>query len=436
MPLQLACIADDITGASDLALILASNGMSVTQVLGVPGPELDVQTDAVVIALKIRTATVSLAVHQAVTAARHLLRSGASQLYFKYCSTFDSTAVGNIGPVTEALLDCVNADFTVICPAFPANGRIIRDGVLLVNGQPLAESPMRHHPLTPMTKSSLLELMDEQTQAGATGLVELATVRAGSAVIEQRFAELRHMGKRFAVVDSEQDSDLVVTASACKNLKLITGASALAMGLPANFRQAGAHGTSTAFAPLPANLPGNPVVLAGSCSLTTRKQVEFMSRRHASILVDPLRLQQEPGHLQQLQQQARTAWQAGPVLAYSSSDAGQVRQAQHDLGLNQSAELVERALASIAADLATQGASKFIVAGGETSGAVAEALRVNRLLTGPRIDEGIPWMINEAGQPMVLAFKSGNFGHEDFFIRAMAMLDQGPDQSMGRRTAP
>ncbi len=420
MPLQLACIADDITGASDLALTLASHGMSVTQVMGVPGMDVHIETDAVVIALKIRTAPTELALQQATATAQQCLHLGASQLYFKYCSTFDSTPAGNIGPVTDALLACVGEDFTVVCPAFPANNRTIRDGLLYVSGVPLAESSMRHHPLTPMTRSSLLQLMDEQTAPGASGLVKLECVRKGVAAVRQQLKALRSAGKRYAVLDSETDTDLMTAAAACKELKLITGASALAMGLPMNFRTAGDD--FSAFARIPANLPGHPVVIAGSCSEATRQQVAFMSRACTSIVIDPQALHQDAFYLRQLQALAKQAWLQGPVLIYSSAEEGQVRRAQQILGFEKSAAMIEHVLASLAACLADAGACQFIIAGGETSGAVAEALQIKQLQTGPKIDEGIPWMIATEPCPMVLAFKSGNFGKEDFFIQAIDML--------------
>ncbi|MDZ4729567.1 MAG: 3-oxo-tetronate kinase [Xanthomonadales bacterium] len=422
MPLQLACIADDITGASDLALTLASHGMSVTQVMGVPTASVHIETDAAVIALKIRTAPVDQAVQQATEAAHHLLRLGAHQLYFKYCSTFDSTPVGNIGPVTDALLDCVDEGFTVVCPAFPANQRTIRGGVLYVGGVPLAESSMRYHPLTPMTCSSLLELMDQQTAPGASGLVELDCVRRGVEAVRHQFDVLRGTGKRYAVLDCEQNADLITAAAACKDLKLITGASALAMGLPGNFQKTDSRIHKSAFASIPTDLAGHPVVLAGSCSETTRKQVAYMSRTCATIVIDPQALHRDQAHLQQLQEQAIQAWQKGSLLIYSSAESEQVKQAQQLLGFSESAELVEQALGSLAASLANSGACQFIIAGGETSAAVAAALQVKQLHTGPKIDEGIPWMIASGDRPMVLAFKSGNFGREDFFIKAMAML--------------
>jgi uncharacterized protein YgbK (DUF1537 family) len=425
MPLQLACIADDITGASDLALILASNGMSVSLVLGVPPDNIEIHSDAVVVALKIRTAPVETAVSQAEVSARRLLALGASQLYFKYCSTFDSTDQGNIGPVTEALLKMVEAEFTVVCPAFPAAGRIIKDGVLYVGGVPLAESSMRHHPLTPMTRSSLLELMNAQTRAGSSGLVDLNTVRSGSEAILNRFVALQDNGIRFAVTDAESDDDLLKIAAACEDMKLLTGASALATGLPNNFRNRGLVSRTTAHAEFPSDLPGHPVILAGSCSEATRGQVAFMARSHSSIVVDPQKLNENQDHVKQLCTKASESWRQGPVLIYSSANPQDVRDAQAKLGPEKSAELVEQALGTIATELAAKGASKFIVAGGETSGAVAKALGIKLLETGPKIDVGVPWMISNENHPKVLAFKSGNFGEEDFFIKAMAMLPRG-----------
>jgi uncharacterized protein YgbK (DUF1537 family) len=420
MKLHLGCIADDFTGASDLALMLAEHGMPVTQILGMPAEGLQVETAAVVIALKTRTIPAGDAVAQSERAAKWLLERRANQLLFKYCSTFDSTPSGNIGPVTNALLRLLDDDFTVVCPAFPNNGRTVVNSRLMVNGIPLSESSMRHHPLTPMRNANLLELMDEQTWDGASAYVSLDIVRAGPAALESAFAELRRAGHLCAIPDIETNDDLMILGQASKNLKLVTGASGVAMGLPYNtLRNYG--NKKDACAPLPA-LPGQPVIIAGSCSQATRGQVEFMKSHCQSIEIDPCQLADGLQTIESLCEKAESLWKSAPVLVSSVAHPDKVREAQQQLGIEGAAALVEQTLASIAVHLATKGACKFILAGGETSGAVAAALGAGVLRTGPRIDSGVPWMIRADGPVQVLSFKSGNFGSTDFFLRAMKML--------------
>ena len=420
MNLQLGCIADDFTGASDVALMLAERGMPVTQVLGLPDENLKAGTAAVVIALKTRTTKAAEAVRQSRKAAEWLLEQGAQQVMFKYCSTFDSTADGNIGPVTDALLSVLDDDFTVVCPAFPANGRTVHNGMLMVNGQPLSESSMRHHPLTPMRNSNLLELMDEQTHEGASIGIDLKTVRGGKESLRAALARAKHEGYRYAIPDAETDADLLALGEACARLKLVTGASGIAIGLPNNFLPIGKERKS-ACVPLP-QLPGHAVIIAGSCSQTTRSQVEFM-RAHCGFMdVHPCKLASGEQSMELLCNEAVMLWQKGPVMVTSEADPQKVKEAQAKLGREQAAALVEQTLAEIAEHLASRGACKFILAGGETSGAVAAALGSGVLLTGPRIDPGVPWMVRADQPTQVLAFKSGNFGSRDFFLRALEML--------------
>lgn len=420
MKLKLGCIADDFTGASDLALMLAEHGMPVTQVLGVPQSGLKTETSAVVIALKTRTVQAGEAVRQSVQAGKWLQEQGAKQLMFKYCSTFDSTSNGNIGPVTAALLDLVDDDFTVVCPAFPDNGRTITNSLLMVNGVPLSESSMRNHPLTPMRNSNLLELMDAQTHKGASAGISLDTVRHGQETVRSVFKKLRTAGRRYAIPDIENNNDLLTLGKASAGLKLVTGASGIAMGLPANFASGGLNRTSACVS-LPA-LPGHPVIIAGSCSTATRGQVEFIREHCRSLEVDPCKLANGGQTLASLCETAESFWQTGSVLVSSETDPEHVSMAQNQLGKEAAADLVEQTLAGIAAHLASKGACKFILAGGETSGAVAAALGAGVLRAGPRIDPGVPWMVRADGPLQVLAFKSGNFGSKDFFLRAMEML--------------
>ncbi|MDX1506738.1 MAG: 3-oxo-tetronate kinase [Woeseiaceae bacterium] len=421
MSLLVGCIADDITGGSDIGSMLASRGMPVTLCLGTPGAEQEIESPAVVIALKIRTVPADVAVRQAGKAARWLIERGARQLYYKYCSTFDSTPRGNIGPVTEALMRLARCDLTVLVPAFPDNGRTVVDGQLLVNGTPLSESPMRYHPLTPMSESSLVTMMDAQTRAGTTTHVPLRTVREGAAAIRAQFEQQRRDGFRFAAIDAETNADLDEVGEACADLRLVTGAAGLAGSLPSALRRRSLMETRHAITELP-SVGGYAAVLAGSCSEATRSQVRAFSDTAASFVIDPLRIANEEIDVASLSGAAVAAAASSHVIVYSTTDPEALRRVQAEIGVAESAAIVESVLAAIARDLADAGVRKFVVAGGETSGSVAAALQLGELAIGPQIDPGVPWMISRSQQPTCLAFKSGNFGAVDFFEKAIGML--------------
>ena len=417
----LGCIADDITGATDLGLMLASHGMTTAMHLGVPGADVGVTTQAVVIGLKIRTVEPGAAVHEALRAADWLLERDARQLFYKYCSTFDSTARGNIGPVSNALLIRLGETQTALCPAFPENGRVVVGGNLYVDGTLLAQSPMRHHPLTPMTESSLVKLMDAQTRAGETGLVPLDIVTQGSAAVRRALHELRSKGFRYAVADSETHEDLSVIAGACTDLKLLTGGSGVAAAIPETLSRLGLMVPREATVDLP-RLDGNVAVLAGSCSTATRAQVRDFGQYARVIAVDPLKLHSGDCRHSDLARRTVKAAGQGNVIVTSAIPPEHLLNVQSALGTAQSAELVERTLAGIATELNEAGIRKFIVAGGETSGAVAKALAISELRIGPQIDPGVPWMVTTQAPPRCVAFKSGNFGRPDFFCRALRLL--------------
>jgi uncharacterized protein YgbK (DUF1537 family) len=421
MQLLLGCIADDITGASDMALMLAANGMPATLLMGVPAETAGLRTPAVVIAQKIRTVPAATAISRVSDCATWLLSRGARQLYYKYCSSFDSTAAGNIGPVCDALLELADSDFTALLPAFPENGRVVKDGILYVDGVPLSESPMQFHPLTPMRESSVPALMDAQTRSGATGLVTHHTVAEGSAAIAAKLQQLRSSGKRYAVIDAASSSDLQAIAAATADLKVLTGASGVAQAIPAQLAERGLLTLVTETPVLP-ELSGPAAVIAGSCSAATRSQVDaFMAGRNA-IAVDALRLHKDEQESARLADAAIAAAAEGDVLVYSSASPDELQRAQSVLGVERAAALVESSLASIAVRLAESGVRKFVIAGGETSGAVAGALGVSELQVGPQIDPGVPWLLASQPHTICLAFKSGNFGGTDFFSKAIRML--------------
>jgi uncharacterized protein YgbK (DUF1537 family) len=426
MTVLLGCIADDFTGATDLAGMLVKAGMRTVQLIGVPHGPPPQGADAVVIALKSRTTPAAEAIEDALAALAWLQQSGCQQFYFKYCSTFDSTPQGNIGPVAEALMQALKTDFTIACPAFPENKRTIYKGYLFVGDELLSESGMRNHPLTPMTDPSLVRVLQQQVK-GRVGLVEYDTVAKGSAAIADRFAELRAQGVAFAVTDALGNHDLLSIGAACADMPLITGGSGIALGLPENFRRRGLLARLDAADALP-ETGGLRAVIAGSCSEATQRQVKAMQREAPSFAVDPLALARGEDVAG-----AALAWAAqhvanGPLLVYATASAGQVKDVQSQLGAAHAGELVEGALAAIAIGLVKLGVGQLIVAGGETSGAVVSALGVKGLRIGPEIDPGVPWTAAlqgdsaAAARPLALALKSGNFGSEDFFQKAWSRL--------------
>ena len=423
MSILLGAIGDDITGSTDLALMLAKNGMSTVQYLGVPAKEVQaMDCQAAVVALKSRTAPISEAVEQSLAACDWLLKQGARQIFFKYCSTFDSTEKGNIGPVAEALLNHLDDEFTVVCPAFPANERSVYQGHLFVGDLLLSDSSMRHHPLTPMTDSNLVRFMGKQvSKPDSMGLIAYDAINRGRQAIRDALDKCSREGKRFVVLDAIRDEHLYEAGAACARLKLITGGSGIAMGLPANFKEQGLMQESVGFAALPQQ-EGKAAVLAGSCSVATRGQVQHMSLGHPALAIDPMALSRGEQTPEKIAAWAQDRLDDGPVLIYSSSDPKEVAKVQAELGQERAGRMVEDCLARVASRLVAAGVDKLIVAGGETSGAVMQALGVSALHIGPEIDPGVPWTVSVAKSPICLALKSGNFGSEDFFTKALEML--------------
>jgi len=418
----LGVIADDLTGATDVALMLSRNGMRTVQVIGVPTPDQEFSwADAVVVALKSRTVPAAEAVAMSLEAAAALRSAGAEQFLFKYCSTFDSTDAGNIGPVADALLEFLSADLTVACPAFPANGRSIYLGHLFVGQMLLSDSPMKDHPLTPMRDANLVRVLQRQVK-GQVGLIPFAVVERGAEAIRAAFVSARAEGKRFLVVDAVSDGHLRAIGAACADLPLLTGGSGIAMGLPDNFRAAGklaAHAPrETLTAPA-----GKPVVLAGSCSQATREQVRFAIAAGApAFQVDPLAIAEGATDAARIAAWVRENTSERPAVVYSSADPAEVRKAQGRLGAERAGALVEGLLADVGASLLADGFTRFVVAGGETSGAVVGALGVKALEIGPEIDPGVPWTRSLGTPDVALALKSGNFGAPDFFLKAWTKL--------------
>jgi len=415
----LGCIADDFTGATDLANNLVRGGMRVVQTIGVPAGPLDAPADAVVVALKSRTVPAYEAVMQSMAALDWLQSQGARQIYFKYCSTFDSTPQGNIGPVTEALMEALDADFTIATPAFPDNQRTVFKGHLFVGDALLSDSGMRNHPLTPMTDANLVRVLQAQCTL-KVGLIDYKVVAAGAPAIALRIAQLRAEGVGVAIVDALSNDDLLRLAPALKDLPLLTAGSGVAIGLPGNFGIV----PSAAAAELPP-AAGLRAVVSGSCSVATNQQVQaFIAAGGPALALDPLRIAAGDDVAAQALAWARPLLAQGPVLVYSTADVQALKEVQGRIGAQQAGAMVESTLAAVARGLVELGVRQLVVAGGETSGACVQALGVTQMQIGPQIDPGVPWCHAHTadGTPVHLALKSGNFGAEDFFAKAFRML--------------
>ena len=433
MTIKLGCIADDFTGATDLANNLVRAGMRVVQTNGVPSSPLAADVDAVVVALKSRTIAPVDAVAQALQALHWLQSAGATQIYFKYCSTFDSwygaqggSQRGNIGPVTEALMDALGADFTIATPAFPDNGRTVFKGHLFVGDVLLSESSMRHHPLTPMQDANLVTVLQAQCQR-KIGLIDYRVVAAGAAAIGVRINELRGQSVGIAIVDAVSNDDLMRLGLALAELPLVTAGSGVAIGLPQNF----GIQVSLQSAVLP-KARGLQAVVSGSCSQATNAQVaawQSAGLPHCALDMAAV-LGSDAQHAAAVQ--AVLAWAMpllaqGPVLVFSTAEAQAVKATQSALGAEATGARVEQALGMIAKGLVALGVQQLVVAGGETSGACVQALGVQQMQIGGQIDPGVPWCHSHAaavGKDLHLALKSGNFGATDFFSKAFRLLER------------
>jgi len=427
MTIVLGAIADDFTGATDLANNLVRGGMRCLQVIGVPQQEIDLtDIDAVVVALKSRSCPVGEAVADSLAALEWLRQQGARQLFFKYCSTFDSTDQGNIGPVTDALLEALGAHQTVMVPAFPINGRTVYQGHLFVGDRLLNDSGMQHHPLTPMKDADLVRVLSRQTPH-PVGLANRAILAKGSEATRAHLLSLAEHGMRHVICDSLDEQDLDVLADATVLMPLVTGGSGLGQALPAQYRAQGWLERITEPGRLsPAS--GGALVLSGSCSRATLAQVADFLAKHpdGGFALDPLSLSEGDKQWEQALAFALERLSSNaPVLIYASADPERVKAAQAELGVERAGHLVEEALSQLAVTLVNEGVGRLLVAGGETSGAVVSALGITTLRIGEQIDPGVPWTqaplaVREA--PLSLALKSGNFGGVDFFTRAFEVL--------------
>ncbi|MFZ7093374.1 3-oxo-tetronate kinase [Primorskyibacter sp. 2E233] len=408
--MKLGCIGDDFTGSSDLANTLAKGGMKTVQYTGVPEGPASNDVQAGVVALKSRSIDPGEAVAQSLTALEWLRAQGCEQIFFKYCSTFDSTPKGNIGPVAEALAKALNAYQVIVCPAFPGTGRSVYQGHLFVKDQLLNESGMQNHPLTPMTDPDLRRWLAPQTSF-KVGHVAASDVFAGAEAIANALNAQHAAGKRLIVVDAIRDEDLIEIGRAANGLPLITGGSGVALGLPANF------GCSAQAVPWQGQA-GRAVALSGSCSIATRAQVNLHKKTNPSREIIAADVIEKRLSALEIADWAMGA--DGLPLVYSSADPEVVKDVQARFGRETASEALEGFFAEVARLCVAGGATRVITAGGETSGAIVEGLALDRLEIGPEIDPGVPAL--RARPDLVVALKSGNFGAEDFFAKANKQL--------------
>ena len=425
----LGCIADDFTGATDLANNLVRAGMRVVQTMGVPAGPLGADVDAVVVALKSRTLPAADAVTQSLAALSWLQSCGAQQVYFKICSTFDSTSQGNIGPVTEALMDALGAGFCVATPAFPDNGRTVFKGHLFVGDVLLSDSGMRDHPLTPMRDANLVRVLQAQSRR-RVGLLDHRAVAAGAQAIRACMQDLQAQGTQLAIADAVSNDDLMRLGQALAGQPLVTAGSGVAIGLPQNFGIL----PSAAASQLPAP-GGSCAVVSGSCSQATNRQVAlFVQSGGAALALDAMRVANGANVVVETLTWARRQLAdrpGAPLLVYSTAEPAAVKAVQQLLGVDKAGSLLEDTLAAVARGLVQDlSVRQLVVAGGETSGACVQALGITQLQIGPQIDPGVPWC--HASPPCAgpgglhLALKSGNFGSDDFFTKAFAQLQATP----------
>ena len=420
----LGIIGDDFTGSSDIANNLKKSGMQVSMYAGTPSlspaEAKKEHIDAAVIALKTRTASINQAVLESLEALKWLKDSGCKQFIFKYCSTFDSTKKGNIGPITDAIMQELDTDFTIACPSFPDAGRTVYYGHMFVNGKPLNESGMENHPLTPMTDHNLVRWFDFQTN-GRVGLIDFKDISGGSNSVKSKILSLKKEGYKYAIVDTNTNDDFDIICNGIKDLPLLTGGSGIALGLPKIYKDKGI--LSTINFDIPKNT-SNAVILSGSCSIATINQVNIYKKHNPSYFVSPDEVMKNKNLVEDVFLWIKENEKLSPII-YSSSDPLLVPIKQKEFGLDILANNIEKFFEMLSRKLVTDNFGKFISAGGETSGAIIKGLGVQELKIGKEISHGVPalWSPESNGKkPIAITLKSGNFGQDDFFVRALKAL--------------
>ncbi|KYG21158.1 serine kinase [Bradyrhizobium sp. AT1] len=421
--IALGCIADDYTGASDLANTLTRAGLRTVQTIGVPPDDLALpEVDAVVVSLKSRSIEAGLAVTRSRAADKWLRSRGASHVLFKICSTFDSTDAGNIGPVMDALrADCGEAN-VLVTPAFPETGRTVYQGNLFVGAVPLNESPLKDHPLNPMHDSNLVRVLARQSGT-QIGLIDLATVTRGADAVRARLAELASKGVGAAIIDAVFDRDLETIGLVASEHRLSVGASGIGLGLARALVSTGKVKAAKASGETGAAVGGPAACLAGSCSQATLQQIANAERVMPVLHLDPDGIITGGGEAQRALEWARSRLAEGPVLIASSATPDQVAALQARHGRDAAGHAIEQAMADIAENLVKSGVQRLVVAGGETSGAVVDRLKIPGFLVGVEIAAGVPVLHSVGGKAdMLLALKSGNFGGAEFFSDALRLM--------------
>ena len=421
MPITLGCIADDFTGATDLANMLVKGGLKTIQLLGTPRKsDVVPSVDAVIIALKTRTIPVEEAIEQSLRALNWLKSAGAEKFFFKYCSTFDSTDDGNIGPVIDALMADLETPFTIACPAFPETERTIFKGHLFVGDKLLSDSPMKYHPLTPMKDSNLVSTLSRQTSQ-KVGLVQYTDILGGPSEIRKAFDQLRKEDVAIAITDVLNDEHLYFLGEAVKDFKLITGGSGIALGIPSQLKSRNNHKEKITAHKLPKVL-GKELILSGSCSEMTLAQVNEFSKKYRTLKLNPIELAESNSSLDNAVDWVIQAKGEEPILVYASAPPDAVNEAQKRLGRDLASSTVENALAKIASAAVQNGFRRIVVAGGETAGAVVSNLGIKGIMIGEQIDPGVPTTVSIGNPSIGLVLKSGNFGSADFFEKALKVM--------------
>jgi uncharacterized protein YgbK (DUF1537 family) len=422
--LALGCIADDYTGASDLANTLTRCGLRTVQTIGVPSDDLDLpEVDAVVVSLKSRSIEAGLAVSRSRAAEKWLRGRGAAHVLFKICSTFDSTDAGNIGPVMDALRADSGDAIVLVTPAFPETGRTVYQGYLFVGSVPLNESPLKDHPLNPMHDSNLVRVLARQSKA-KVGLADLADIARGPDAVRARLAALSAKGFGAAIIDAVFERDLETIGAVALDYRLSVGASGIGLGLARALVASGRVNPNASNTISDAPVGGPAACLAGSCSQATLQQVASAGRTMPVLHLDPEQIVSGKDESRHALAWARDRLKEGPILIASSSAPDEVAALQSRHGRNAAGHAIEQAMAEIAEGLVLAGVRRLVVAGGETSGAVVDRLEIPGFLVGAEIAAGVPVLRvvgAEAGE-MLLALKSGNFGGPDFFSDALELM--------------
>jgi 3-dehydrotetronate 4-kinase len=422
--LALGCIADDYTGASDLANTLTRCGLRTVQTIGVPASDLALpEVDAVVVSLKSRSIEAGQAVSRSRAAEQWMRQRGARHVLFKICSTFDSTDAGNIGPVMDALRADSGDLIVLVTPAFPETGRTVYQGNLFVGSVPLNESPLKDHPLNPMHDSNLVRVLARQSRT-QVGLVGLADIARGPDAVRSRLADLAGKGIGAAIADAVFERDLETIGEVAIGHRVSVGASGLGLGLARALVALGEVRSQAASAASDAAVRGPAACLAGSCSQATLQQIARAEQTMPVLHLDPDQIVAGKNEARRALGWALDRLADGPILIASSSTPEEVAALQARHGRDTAGHAIEQAMADIAEGLVGAGVRRLVVAGGETSGAVVDRLQIPGFLVGAEIAAGVPVLraVGQRGGDMLLALKSGNFGGPEFFSDALKLM--------------